>query len=412
MNPIIDRCAGLDVHQATVMATVRIPGDAGHRDVITEEFSTTTVALLTLRDWLRAYGVTHVAMESTGVYWKPVYYILEDEFSLLLVNAQHVKRVPGRKTDVNDSEWLAQLLECGLLQGSFVPPRPIRDLRDLTRYRKHQIRDRAREVNRLHRVLEDAGLKLSSVATNVMGSSGRAMLDALLQGTTDAAVLADLAKGKLRRKLPALREALQGRFRPHHAALLGQILAKIDFLDEAIELLTVDIDRLVIPFEPMLTNLDTIPGVDRKSAITMVAETGGDMTRFPTAAHLCSWSAVCPGQNESAGKRRSGKTRNGNGYLRTALVESGLAATRAKGTALQARYLRVKRNRGHKKAVLATGHQILEIAYYVMRDGTAYQELGADYFDRRHRERAIRRHIRQLEQHGYHVMLVETVTSS
>jgi transposase len=319
-----------------------------------------------------------------------------------------VKHVPGRKTDVKDSEWLAQLLECGLLRASFVPPQPIRDLRDLTRYRKHQIRDRAREVNRLHRVLEDAGVKLSSVATDIMGVSGRAMIDALVQGTTDPTVLADLAKGKLRRKLPALREALRGRFRPHHAVLVGQILAKIDFLDEMLGTLTEEIDRLVAPFEPMLANLDTIPGVDRKAAIVLVAETGGDMSRFPTAGHLCSWSGLCPGQNDSAGKRRSGKTRKANPYLRTALVESGLAASRANGTALQARYLRVKRHRGHKKAVVATGHQILEIAYYIMHDGTTYQELGADYFDRRHRERAIRRHVRQLEQLGYQVMLVET----
>jgi transposase len=409
MNSIIDRCAGLDVHQATVMATVRVPDDQGGRRVVTKEFSTTTVSLLTLRDWLQAYGVTHVAMESTGVYWKPVYYVLEDGFSLLLVNAQHVKRVPGRKTDVKDSEWLAQLLECGLLTGSFVPPQPIRDLRDLTRYRKHQIRERAREVNRLHRVLEDAGLKLSSVATDVMGASGRAMFEALLHGTTDPTVLADLAKGKLRRKLPALREALQGRFRAHHALLLGQILAKVDFLDEMLQTLTVEIDRLVAPFEPMLANLDTIPGVDRKAAVTIVAETGGDMSRFATAGHLCSWSGMCPGQNDSAGKRRSGKTRKANPYLRTALVESGLAASRANRTALQARYLRIKRHRGHKKAVVATGHQILEIAFYVMHDGVPYQELGADYFDRRHRERAIRRHVRQLEQLGYQVTLVETV---
>jgi transposase len=409
MNPTIERCAGLDVHKATVQATVRVPDGHGGRQVVKEKFATTTAALLTLRDWLQAYGVTHVAMESTGVYWKPVYYVLEDGFSLLLVNAQHVKHVPGRKTDVTDSEWLAQLLECGLLQGSFVPPPPIRDLRDLTRYRKHQIRERAREVNRLHRVLEDAGIKLSTVATDVMGASGRAMLAALLHGTTDATVLADLAQGKLRKKLPALREALQGHFRTHHALLLGQILAKIDFLDEMQQTLTTEIDRLVAPFEPMLANLATIPGVDRKVAITIVAETGGDMSLFTTAGHLCSWSGMCPGQNESAGKRRSGKTRKANKYLRTALVESGLAASRANRTALQARYLRVKRNRGHKKAVVATGHQILEIAYYVMHDGVTYRELGADYFDRRHRDRAIRRHVRQLEQLGYQVTLVESV---
>ena len=405
MNPVVERGAGLDVHQATVVAAVRIPEGAGGRKAITETFPTTTAGLLTLRDWLQAHGVTHVAMESTGVYWKPVYYILEDSFTLLLVNAHHLKQVPGRKSDVRDSEWIAQLLEWGLLRSSLVPPAPIRDLRDLTRYRKHQSRDRAREVNRLHRVLEDAGIKLSTVATDVMGVSGRAMLDALLAGTTDPEVLANLARGKLRKKLPALRQALRGRFRAHHGFLIGQILTKIDFLDEAIDQLTEAIDRLVVPFEPMLTQLDTIPGVDRKGAITIVAETGGDMTHFPTSGHLCSWAAACPGQNESTGKRRSGKTRRGNPYLRTLLIESGLAASRAKGTALQSRYYRVKRNRGHKKAVLAVGHQILEIAFYVMRDAVAYHELGADYFDSRHRERALRRHVRQLEALGYRVTL-------
>jgi transposase len=405
MHPIIERCAGLDVHQATVMATVRVPNAQGGRDVITETFGTTTGALVTLRDWLQAHGVTHVAMESTGVYWKPVYHLLEDAFTLLLVNVQQLKQVPGRKSDVRDSAWIAQLLEWGLLRGSLVPPAPIRDLRELTRYRRHQTRDRTREVNRLHRVLEDAGIKLSNVATDVMGASGRAMIEALLQGTTDPAVLADLAKGRLRKKLVALRQALTGRFRPHHAFLIGQILAKIDFLDETIANLTEEIDRVITPFEPTLANLDTIPGVDRKSAISLVAETGGDMSRFPSAAHLCSWGAMCPGQNESAGKRRSGKTRHANRYLRGTLIESGLAATRANATALQARYYRVKRHRGHKKAVVAVGHQILEIAYYIMRDGVTYDELGADYFDRRHAERAVRRHVRQLEALGFHVTI-------
>jgi transposase len=403
MHPINERCAGLDVHQATVMATVRVPDDHGGRLVVTETFGTTTGALLTLRDWLQAYGVTHVAMESTGVYWKPVYYVLEDAFTLLLVNVQHLKQVPGRKSDVRDSAWVAQLLEWGLLRSSLVPPAPIRDLRELTRYRKHQIRDRAREVNRLHRVLEDAGIKLSTVATDVMGASGRAMVDALVQGTTDPVVLADLAKGKLRKKLAALQQALAGRFRPHHRFLIAQILAKVDFLDEAIVTLTEEIDRLVAPFEATLANLDTIPGVDRKGAITIFAETGGDMSRFTTAGHVCSWGTMCPGQNESAGKRRSGQTRQGNRYLRGTLIESGLAASRAKETALQTRYYRVKSHRGHKKAVVAVGHQILEIAYYLMRDNTTYQELGADYFDRRSRDRVIRRHVRQLEALGYRV---------
>lgn len=404
MDVLIDRCAGLDVHQATVVATVRVPGE-GVRRMVTETFGTMTPDLWALREWLQAYGVTHVALESTGVYWKPVYYVLEEAFTLLLINMQELKRVPGRKTDVKDSEWLAQLLDCGLLRSSFVPPPPIRELRDLTRYRVQQVRDRAQEVNRLCKVLEDSGLKLTSVLTDVMGVSGRAMLAALVEGTTDPVVLAELARGRLRKKLPALRRALQGRFRRHHAFLIEQILAKVDFLDETLDRLMGEIEARLVPFEPLLTALDTIPGVDRIGAISIVAETGGDMRRFPTAGHLCSWGAMCPGQNESAGKRRSGKTRQGNRYLRATLIQAALGASHSKGTALQARYHRVKRHRGHKKAVVAVGHQILEIAYYVMRDGVTYQELGADYFDRRHAERAVRRHMRQLEALGYRVTI-------
>jgi transposase len=386
------------------VATVRVP-DAGGRRIITETFGTMTPDLWALREWLQAYGVTHVALESTGVYWKPVYYLLEDAVTLLLINMQELKHVPGRKTDVKDSEWLAQLLECGLLRASFVPPPPIRELRDLTRYRVQQVRDRAQEVNRLCKVLEDSGLKLTSVLTDIMGVSGRAMLTALVEGTTDPAVLADLARGRLRKKLPDLRRALQGRFRRHHAFLVEQILAKIDFLDETLERLDAAIDERLVPFEATLTALDTIPGIDRIGAISIIAETGGDMGRFPTAAQLCSWAAMCPGQHESAGKRRTGKTRKGNRYLRATLIQAGLAATRSHGTALQARYHRVRRHRGHKKAVVALGHQILEIAYYIMRDGVTYDELGADYFDRRHAERAVRRHMRHLEALGYRVTI-------
>jgi transposase len=372
---------------------------------VTETFGTMTADLLALREWLQAYGVTHVALESTGVYWKPVYYVLEDGFTLLLINMQELKHVPGRKTDVRDSEWLAQLLECGLLKASFVPPPPIREWRDLTRYRVQQVRDRAQEVNRLCKVLEDAGVKLTSVVTDVMGVSGRAMVRALVEGTTDPTVLADLARGQLRKKLPELRRAVQGRFRPHHAFLIEQIFAKIDFLDETLQRLMAEIDRRLGPFESMLTALDTIPGIDRIGAISLVAETGGDMRRFPSAGHLCSWGAMCPGQNESAGKRRSGKTRKGNRYLRATLIQAALGATHKKASALQARYHRVKRHRGHKKAVVAVGHQILEIAYYIMRDGVTYDELGADYFNRRHADQAVRRHVRQLEALGFHVTI-------
>jgi transposase len=401
MEVVITRCAGLDVHKATVVATVRVPGDEGRRRVVTETFGTMTPDLIALREWLQAFGVTHVALESTGVYWKPVYYVLEDAFELLLINMLELKRVPGRKTDVKDSEWLAHLLECGLLRSSFVPPPAIRELRDITRYRVQQTRDRSREVNRLQQVLEDSGVKVTSVLTDVMGASGRAMVQALVAGTTDPQVLADLARGKLRQKLPALQRALVGRFRPVHAFLLEQILAKIDYLDEALVRLTAEIDRRVAPFAPMLTALDTIPGINRIGAISLLAETGGEMQHFPSAAHLCSWAGMCPGHDESAGKRRSSKTRKANRYLRTTLVQAGVAASHKKDSALRALYARVKGHRGHKKAVVAVGHQILEIAYYVMRDGVTYHELGPDYFQRRDRERTARRHVKQLEALGY-----------
>jgi transposase len=405
MDQLIARVAGLDVHKATVVATVRTPAADGDRASRTETFGTMTADLIALRDWLHAHGVTHVALESTGVYWKPIYYVLEDGFQLLLINMLELKHVPGRKTDVKDSEWLAQLLECGLLRASFVPPPVIRELRDITRYQVQQVRDRSREVNRLCKVLEDAGIKLTSVATDVLGVSGRAMVDALLAGTTDPTVLAELARGKLRKKLPALRRALEGRFRRHHAFLVEQILAKIDFLDETLDRITTELDERLTPFAPMLANLDTIPGVNRTTAVSILAETGGDMTRFSTAARLCSWGGMCPGHDESAGKRRSGKTRKANRYLRAALIQSALGASHTKGTALQARYHRVKRHRGHKKAVVAVGRQILEIAFHVMRDGVTYDELGADYFDRRHRDRTVRRHVRQLEALGFHVTI-------
>ena len=407
MEGLIERCAGLDIHQATIVATVRTPEEGGGRRVVTQTFGTMTDDLLALRDWVQRCQVTHVAMESTGVYWKPLYYLLEDGCTVLLVNMHTLKQVPGRKSDVKDSEWLAQLLECGLLRGSLVPPAPIRDLRDLTRYRKKQIEDRTQEVNRLYRVLEEAGLKLATVMSDVMGRSGRAMVEALLTGTTDPTVLAELARGRLRSKIPALRRALQGPFRPHHAFLIGQILTKIDFLEETIATVSAEIDRQLVPFAAAVERLTTIPGWGRRTATTVFVETGGDMSRFPSAAHLCSWGAMCPGLDESAGKRRTGRTREGNRYLRGALIESALAATRAKGTALQARYLRIKRHRGHKKAIVAVGHQTLEIAYYILRDATTYQELGADYFARRDRDRTLRRSVKQLEALGYRVTLEE-----
>ena len=405
MERLIERCSGLDVHRDTVAACVRVPGAHGQREQHVRTFGTTTAELLILRDWLEAHGVTHVAMESTGVYWKPVFYVLEEAFTCLLVNAAHIKQVPGRKTDVLDCIWIAQLLEHGLLRGSFVPPAPIRELRDLTRHRKVLIQERQRAANRLHKLLQDAGLKLASVATDILGVSGRAMLGALVEGTTEPGVLADLARGKLRKKLPALRQALAGRFRPHHAFLVGQLLAHVDYLDEAITTVSEEIEARLAPFEAHLTRLDTVHGIARRTAEVIIAEIGVDMTVFPNEHHLASWAGMCPGNNESAGKHKSGKTRKGDRWLRTALVEAAAAAIRTKDSALAARYRRVMRHRGHKKAVVAVAHAMLRAVYHVLADGTPYRDPGPDYYDRRHAHRVTRRAIELLERQGYRVVL-------
>jgi transposase len=405
MDRVVERGCGLDVAQKTVAACIRMPGPDGGRQAVIETFGTTTADILALRDWLSAHGVTHVAMESTGVYWKPLYYLLEHTFTVLLVNAAHMKQVPGRKTDVQDCAWIAQLLEHGLLRGSFVPPAPIRELRELTRYRKAQIQERTREANRLHKVLEDAGVKLASVATDILGVSGRAMLDALLHGTTDAATLAELARGRLRAKLPALRKALAGRFGPQHRFLLGRILAHLDYLDEAIAECSAQIAEVIQPLAPAVERLRTIPGVQQRTAEVLIAEIGTDMSRFPTPGHLASWAGMCPGNNTSGGKRKSGKTRKGSKWLRQALIEAGQAAARTKGSALAARHRRVMRHRGYRKAIVAVGHEILLIAHCLLARETTYHELGAAYFDQRHAERTTRRCVRLLEQLGHRVTL-------
>lgn len=405
MDRQLERCCGLDVHKDTIAACVRIGGPSGRAAQYVQTFRTTAAELLVLRDWLAAQGVTHVAMESTGVYWKPVFYALESDFTCLLVNAAHIKQVPGRKTDVHDCVWIAQLLEHGLLRGSFVPPVPIRELRDLTRYRKALIQDRTRVANRLHKALEDAGVKLASVASDILGVSGRAMLEALAQGTTDPEILAELARGRLRGKLPALRTALAGRFRSHHAFLVGQLLAHLDYLDEAIATLSSEIESHLAPFADQLIRLDSIPGINRRTAEVIIAEVGVDMSVFPSAAHLASWAALCPGNNESAGKHKSGKTRKGNRWLRNALIEAAAGASRAKDSALQARFRRILRHRGPKKAVVALAHTLLRIVYHVLADGTAYHELGGDYLDRQHRQRITRRAIQLLQRQGYRVTL-------
>src|SRR5512143_1360963 len=376
MDVTLERCAGLDVHKATLTACIRLPGPGSERAQVIQPCGTTTPDLLALRDWLAAHRVTDVAMESTGVYWKPVYYTLEDAFRVLLVNAAHMANVPGRKTDVADCAWIAPRLECGLLRGSFVPPAPIRELRDLTRYRKALIQDRTREANRVHKLLEDAGLKLASVAIDVLGASGRAMLNALVAGTTDAAVLADLARGRLRTKLPALRQALTGRFRGPQAFLLTQLLAHLDYLDETIARLSEAIAGHLAPFAREATWIQTIPGVQQRTVEAVVAEIGVDMRPFPTAGHLVSWAGICPGNNQTAGKRRRGRARKGDRWLKATLVEASLAAIRVKGSRFGALYRRVCRRGGHNVAIVAVAHAILEIAWHLLRHQTTYHELG------------------------------------
>jgi len=405
MERVIEACAGLDVHQATVVATVRGPGPGGQRSEATQTFGTTAEALVVLRDWLAAHGVTHVALESTGVYWKPVYYALEADVTVVLANAQHVKQVPGRKTDVRDSAWLAQLLEHGLIRGSFVPPPAIRELRELTRARTALLQDRTRVVNRLHKVLEDAGVKLATVASNVLGVSGRAMLAALVTGTTDPAVLAELARGTLRKKLPALRAALAGRFQRHHALLVGQALEHFDYLDEMVGTLSAEIAERLRPFAATLTQLQTIPGVSERVAEVLVAEVGVDVQPFATAGHLASWAGVCPGQYESAGRRKGGKTRHGNRWLRGALHLSAQAVVRTKApSALGARYRRLLHRRGHPKALRAVEHAQIVALYHMLARGVPYRELGPAYLDARAAERAQRRAISLLERAGYRIM--------
>jgi transposase len=404
MERIVERPGALDVHKASVTACVRVWQERRLTEHVAE-FQTTVQGLLALRDWLESLAVKQVAMEATGVYWRPVWAVMEDRFELMLVNARHVKQVPGRKTDVKDAQWLCQLLEAGLLRASFVPPKPIRTLRNLTRYRKTQINDRQREAARLHKILEDSGVKLGCVASDIMGKSGRAMLDALVAGTTDPVVLAELAQGRLRKKIPALRDALAGRFDSEHALIVGQILAHMDFLDEAIERLSDAIEEQIAPFALQRDLLMTIPGVKQRTAEVLIAEIGVDMSAFPTAKHLASWAGVCPGNDESAGKRRSGRTRKGSKWLRATLTESALAATRTKDSYLAAQYRRLRGRRGHSKAVTAVGHSILTAAWHMLHTGELYRDPGGDYYTRQNPDRTTKRLIRQLEALGHHVTL-------
>ena len=410
MEVTIERCAFLDVHRDTAVACVRVPDDAGGRRKQTCTFGTTTNQILALGDWLASYRVTVVGMESTGIYWKPIYYLLEDDFECQLINATHMHNVPGKKTDVLDAEWGAELIEHGLLRPSFVPPKPIRELRDLTRYRKTVIEERGRETQRLHKVLEDAGIKLSSVASKTLTKSGRDMLDALIAGERDPQVLAQFARGRMRSKIDQLTEALKGRFSEHHALIIGQMLARIDHADATIDALGERIGQVIAPFDRQVELLCTIPGVARRTAEVILAEIGPDMSRFPDAGHLASWAGMCPGNNESAGKHKSGKTRKGSKWLRKALVEAAHAAARSKDTYLAAQYARIRGRRGPKKAAVAVGHSILVIAYHLLERDVAYQDLGSDFYVQlhaRHRQAYTNRLVHQLEKLGYTVDLAE-----
>jgi transposase len=405
MDTLYPHCAGLDVHKDTVVACVRHHAGAARPRQEVRTFATHTQGLIDLADWLVAEGVTHAAMESTGVYWKPVFNLLEGRLEVLLVNAQHIKQVPGRKTDVADCAWIARLLQHGLLTASFIPPARQRELRDLTRQRAQLTGEQTAVANRIQKVLEDANIKLAGVASDVLGVSGRAMLEAIVAGEDDPERLADLARRRLRGKIPQLRLALRGRATEHHRFLLGQLLRHLDLLDELIGQLSARIEQLTAPDTEAMALLETIPGVKRRTAEVLLAEVGPTVDPFPTAARFASWAGLCPGNNESAGKRRTGRTRQGNRWLRQAVVQAAWAASHAKGTYLAARYRRVCRRRGPKRALLAVGHTLLVIVYQVLKRRAPYRELGADFYDRLEPQRLARYLVRRLEQLGHKVIL-------
>jgi transposase len=399
MKVVYERCAGCDVHKKMVTVHAVVPEGSE-----TRAYATTTTELLALTEWLSAQKVTHVAMESTGVYWKPLYNLLEaTDITVFVVNAAHMKAVPGRKTDVQDAAWICDLMRHGLLKASFIPPRPQRELRELVRYRISLIRERADEANRIQKVLEGGNIKLGSVITDILGKSGRAILDAIVAGTDALTKLADLAQGKLRAKHAELEEALQGRLTNHQRMMLRMQLDHVRYLDQQIVALDAEVANRLAPFEAQIMQLDTIPGVNQRAAENIIAVIGTDMTRFPNADHLVSWGGMCPGSNESAGKRRRSRTRKGNPILRSTLTQAGQALARSKDTYLGATYRRIAARRGGKKAAMAVGRSILEIAYFVLRDGVEYRELGANYYDERKKDAIARNAVKRLEKLGYRV---------
>ena len=408
MDIVYRCCCGLDVHKENVTANLLRRGVEGKedRDEV-RSFGTMTKDLLALADWLKEAACTHVAMESTGVYWKPVFNILEAEFEVILVNAKHIRYVPGRKTDVKDCQWIAQLLQHGLVRGSFIPPKPIRELRDLTRQRRKLIQERSSVVNRVQKVLEDANIKLGSVASDVMGKSGLEMIRAIVRGEEDPKKLAGLALGRLRSKEEELVHALEGRVTEHHRFLLEQHVRQIEFLDEMIEQFSARIAEQMQPFFDFIPLLDTIPGINLRTAEDLIAEVGVNRGQFPTVKQLGSWARMCPGNNESGGKQRSGKISKGNKWLRATLSEAAWSAARKKGSYLGAQYRRIVRRRGKKRAIIAVGHSILTIVYYVLKDRVNYEELGEDYFDKLNFEYLRRHYVKRLESLGYRVDIKE-----
>jgi transposase len=409
MRIVYKNVAGLDVHKKIIVAAIIVLHSDGQWHQEKRNFGAMTADLLALSDWLLTQDITHVAMESTGEYWKPVFNILENNFEVFVVNAQHISKVPGRKTDQSDAEWIAELMQYGLLKASFIPPQGQRELRELTRYRSSFVRERATLVNRVQKVLESANIKLASVATDVMGVSGRAMLEALVAGKASPEQMAELAKGRMREKREQLAKALEGRVKAHHRFVLTELLCQIDSLEETIARFDQEIEDYCRPFEEAVVLLDTIPGVARETAEIIVAEIGTDMSRFPSADHLASWAGVAPGNNESAGKRRSGKTRKGNRPLGAALTQAAQAASHTRGTYLSAQYQRLAGRRGKKKAIVAVAHSILVIAYHIIQRKEPYRDLGADYFDKRRPEATVKRLVKRLEQLGYQVALEQTL---
>ena len=401
MEVVYKQCCGLDVHQKSVVACVTMPKGKESRT-----FGTMTQDLLELSDWLVSCGVTHVAMESTGVLWKPVYNLLEGlGLTLLVVNAHHIKSVPGRKTDMKDAEWIAKLLQHGLLRGSYIPDRPNRELRELARYRRSLIQQRAQAVNRIQKVLEGANIKLSSVASDITGVSGRAMLEAISSGKDDPDTLVLLAKGRLQSKRVELKQALRGLTGPHQRLLIQSLLRQLDFLANEVTSLDREIADRMVSCEEAINRIDTIPGVGRRTAEELLAEIGPDMSRFPSAAHLASWARICPGNNVSAGKRQSSHIGQGNRWLRSALVEAARATAHTKNNYLSVQYHRLAARRGSNRATIALAHTILVIIYYMLVRGTSYHELGGNYFDERNEQAAIKRAVNRIEQLGYKVTL-------